>query len=201
MILLFCCRKQEKHHGYGRKKFSFFIRRVCQLLLIHPHRRHDKDTLLCSAVNQKSQIVGFSSITPQGYLHNMFVHKDFQDKGVATVLLNEIERYVAVMGIKRITSEVSLTARPFYNFFITLAGTPPTSVFGSTSFVTTAPAATTAPSPMVTPPIIVALAPIQQPSPIMIGFANVRQRYSPEAESQFGVRRSDSSVGCDAVFI
>lgn len=82
--------------------------------MIHPHRRHDKDTLLCSAVNQKSQIVGFSSITPQGYLHNMFVHKDFQDKGVATVLLNEIERYVAVMGIKRITSEVSLTARPFF---------------------------------------------------------------------------------------
>ena len=66
------------------------------------------------AVNQKSQIVGFSSITPQGYLHNMFVHKDFQDKGVATVLLNEIERYAAVMGIKRITSEVSLTARPFF---------------------------------------------------------------------------------------
>ena len=28
-------------------------------------------------------------------------------------------------------------------FFITLAGTPPTIVFGSTSFVTTAPAATT----------------------------------------------------------
>ncbi len=49
---------------------------------------------------------------------------------------------------------------------------------------------------MVIPPIIVALAPIQQPSPTMISFANVRQRYSPEAEPQFGVRRSDSSVGC-----
>lgn len=66
------------------------------------------------AVNQKSQIVGFSSITPQGYLHSMFVHKDFQGKGVATALLNEIERYADVMGIKRITSEVSLTARPFF---------------------------------------------------------------------------------------
>lgn len=66
------------------------------------------------AVNQKSQIVGFSSITPKGYLHSMFVHKDFQGKGVATVLLNEIERYAAVVGIKRITSEVSLTARPFF---------------------------------------------------------------------------------------
>lgn len=66
------------------------------------------------AVNQESQIVGFSSITPQGYLHNMFVHKDFQGKGIATILLNEIERYVITNGIIRITSEVSVTARPFF---------------------------------------------------------------------------------------
>jgi len=44
----------------------------------------------------------------------MFVYRDFQEMGVATVLLNEIERYADVMGIKRITSEVSLTARPFF---------------------------------------------------------------------------------------
>jgi hypothetical protein len=30
------------------------------------------------ATNQQSQIVGFSSITHQGYLHSMFIHKDFQ---------------------------------------------------------------------------------------------------------------------------
>ena len=45
------------------------------------------------AVNRQSEIVGFSSITPQGYLHSMFVHKDFQGKGIATMLLEEIERY------------------------------------------------------------------------------------------------------------
>ena len=66
------------------------------------------------AVNQRSQIVGFSSITPQGYLHSMFVHKDFQGKGIATILLEEIERYAITAGIMRITSEVSLTARPFF---------------------------------------------------------------------------------------
>lgn len=66
------------------------------------------------AVNQQSEIVGFSSITPQGYLHSMFVHKDFQGKGIATVLLNEIEQYAITNGIVRITSEVSLTARPFF---------------------------------------------------------------------------------------
>ena len=66
------------------------------------------------AVNRQSEIVGFSSITPQGYLHSMFVHKDFQGKGIATMLLEEIERYAITAGIMRITSEVSLTARPFF---------------------------------------------------------------------------------------
>lgn len=65
-------------------------------------------------VNQQSEIVGFSSITPQGYLHSMFVHKDFQGEGIATMLLNEIEQYAMTNGIMRITSEVSLTARPFF---------------------------------------------------------------------------------------
>ena len=44
----------------------------------------------------------------------MFVHKDFQGKGIATILLNKIERYATATGIIRITSEVSLTARPFF---------------------------------------------------------------------------------------
>ena len=66
------------------------------------------------AVNQQSEIVGFSSITPQGYLHSMFVHKDFQGEGIATILLNEIEQYAITNGIMRITSEVSLTARSFF---------------------------------------------------------------------------------------
>lgn len=40
--------------------------------------------------------------------------KDFQSKGIATMLLEEIERYAITKGIIRITSEVSLTARPFF---------------------------------------------------------------------------------------
>ena len=66
------------------------------------------------AVNQQSEIVGFSSITPQGYLHSMFVHRDFQGKGIASLLLKEIERYAMESEIVRITSEVSVTARPFF---------------------------------------------------------------------------------------
>ena len=44
----------------------------------------------------------------------MCVHIDFLGIGIATILLNEIERYATATGIIRITSEVSLTARPFF---------------------------------------------------------------------------------------
>ena len=66
------------------------------------------------ALNRKSILVGFSSITPGGYLHNMFVHRKYQRMGVATALLNEIERYARDTDIKTITTEVSLTARAFF---------------------------------------------------------------------------------------
>src|SRR5690349_16712490 len=52
---------------------------------------------------------------------------------------------------------------------MTRAGTPPTRVLGGTSETTTAPAATTAPAPIETPPTTVTAAPIHAPSPIVIG--------------------------------
>lgn len=51
----------------------------------------------------------------KGYLHSMFVHKDMQGKGVATQLLEEVEKMAVAYGVTEITSEVSLTARPFLN--------------------------------------------------------------------------------------
>jgi len=59
-----------------------------------------------------------------------------------------------------------------YSFLIDLmsrAGIPPTTVFAATSFVTTAPAATTALSPTVTPERIVAFDPTQTFFPKTIG--------------------------------
>ena len=44
----------------------------------------------------------------------MFVHKDWQRKGIASQLLSEIEAYACRFGITQITSEVSITARPFF---------------------------------------------------------------------------------------
>ena len=52
-------------------------------------------------------------------------------------------------------------------YFICLAGIPPTIEYGSTSLVTIAPAAIQAPSPIVRPPKIVTLLPIQTSFPIL----------------------------------
>lgn len=66
------------------------------------------------AENQELQIVGFGSINDMGYMHTLFVHKDFQQQGIATLLYNTLEMYAKEKGADKITSEVSITARPFF---------------------------------------------------------------------------------------
>ena len=62
----------------------------------------------------KGNIIGFSSMNTDGYLHSMFVHKDWQGKGVATLLLSEVEKIALGYEVHKISVEVSITARPFF---------------------------------------------------------------------------------------
>ncbi|NMA74347.1 MAG: GNAT family N-acetyltransferase [Bacteroidales bacterium] len=66
------------------------------------------------AENERSEIVGFASINDSGYIHSLFVHKDFQHQGIATLLYNTLERHAREKGAERVSSEVSITARPFF---------------------------------------------------------------------------------------
>lgn len=66
------------------------------------------------ARNDENRIIGFSSITPEGYLHSMFVDRDFQNVGVATALLSEVEQYAHDKDIAALSSDVSKTARAFF---------------------------------------------------------------------------------------
>lgn len=66
------------------------------------------------ALNGASQIIGFTSIRDDGYLHSLFVHKDYQRKGVASFLLSIAEEYAIKHQIPTITSEVCITAKPFF---------------------------------------------------------------------------------------
>ena len=66
------------------------------------------------ALDGKGNIIGFSSMNTDGYLHSMFVHKDWQGKGVATLLLSEVEKMARRYEVHKINVEVSITARPFF---------------------------------------------------------------------------------------
>ena len=79
---------------------------------------HWKDLLsendFFAALDGGGNIIGFSSMNAGGHLHSLFVHKDRQGKGVGTRLLAEAERLAMEYGAEKITSEVSITARPFF---------------------------------------------------------------------------------------
>ena len=67
-----------------------------------------------AALDNKGLIIGFSSMNFAGYLHSMFVHKNWQRKGVAMSLLSEVEKMARDYGVHKIYTEASITARPFF---------------------------------------------------------------------------------------
>jgi ribosomal protein S18 acetylase RimI-like enzyme len=59
-------------------------------------------------------IVGFADMTAEGYLDRLYVHKDYQRRGIASMLVNKLESELLKQGLKRITTEASITAKPFF---------------------------------------------------------------------------------------
>ncbi|SBW01676.1 Acetyltransferase GNAT family [uncultured Eubacteriales bacterium] len=59
-------------------------------------------------------IVGFADMDDTGYLDRLFVHKDFQRRGVAYVLVTELEQRARNSGLSRFETYASITAKPFF---------------------------------------------------------------------------------------
>jgi putative acetyltransferase len=59
-------------------------------------------------------IAGFSDIESDGHIDMLYVHPDFQRRGVARALLNHIESVARAGGLERLYTEASITARPFF---------------------------------------------------------------------------------------
>lgn len=55
-------------------------------------------------------ITGFGDMDPTGYLDRLFVHRDFQGRGIASALCDRLEPSVS----GPITTHASITARPFF---------------------------------------------------------------------------------------
>lgn len=55
-------------------------------------------------------IVGFGDMSPDGYLDRLYVHRDFQRRGTARAICDELERFAG----GRVTTHASITAKPFF---------------------------------------------------------------------------------------
>lgn len=58
-------------------------------------------------------IVGFANITPFGYIDSFYVHHAYQGQGIGARLIARLEKVVAKTASK-LTSDVSITAKPFF---------------------------------------------------------------------------------------
>jgi len=53
--------------------------------------------------------VGFADISTDGYLDRLYVHKDYQGRGIATALCDRLEAFA-----DKVTVYASITAKPFF---------------------------------------------------------------------------------------
>ena len=59
-------------------------------------------------------IVGFGNLTADGELDRLYIHKDYQRRGIATKIADGLEQQTVKQGLSRIATYASLTAQPFF---------------------------------------------------------------------------------------
>ncbi|PSV18865.1 GNAT family N-acetyltransferase [Photobacterium kishitanii] len=62
-------------------------------------------------------IVGYTDLQPNGLIDHFFCHHEYQGRGVGKALMSHVLSMAEQRDIKRLYSEVSITARPFYEYF------------------------------------------------------------------------------------
>ena len=72
-------------------------------------RRYRESETLIAEIFDK--IIGFGNMEPEGYLDMLYVHRDFQHRGVASAICDALEG--AHPGVI-FTTHASVTARPFF---------------------------------------------------------------------------------------
>ncbi|WP_262708369.1 GNAT family N-acetyltransferase [Chryseobacterium sp. CH21] len=58
--------------------------------------------------------MGFCTLDQGNYIDLLFVHKEYQYKGIASLLYHQIEKEALRCNEKELTADVSKTARPFF---------------------------------------------------------------------------------------
>ncbi|KAF2334287.1 GNAT family N-acetyltransferase [Flavobacterium daemonense] len=72
----------------------------------------EKQFVLLAIIENK--IAGFGTLKDGNYIDFFFIHKDFQRQGIANKIFAELELEAKKHHSKIITSDVSITAKPFF---------------------------------------------------------------------------------------
>lgn len=65
-------------------------------------------------LEKEDQLLGFGSLDQGNYIDFMYVHKDYQGQGIASLIYQELLEEARRQGETRLSSDVSKTARPFF---------------------------------------------------------------------------------------
>jgi len=76
------------------------------------HKRIDTHYYLL--VKSDDFLVGMASLDKTGYLDVIYIHHEYQGQGIASDLLSKMENKAREDGHMSITSDVSITAKPFF---------------------------------------------------------------------------------------
>lgn len=73
---------------------------------------------------QGERVLGFAEFEGDGHIDTLYVHHEFQGCGIASRLLERIEAGAQRLGLTRLYTEASITARPFFlkRRFLVVAG-------------------------------------------------------------------------------
>ena len=72
------------------------------------------DSAYCFIVELDKQPVGFAALSRDGCIDFLCVHKDFQNRGVATALLKQLCRLARKNGLPLLKTTASITAKCFF---------------------------------------------------------------------------------------
>ncbi|WP_264447710.1 GNAT family N-acetyltransferase [Bacillus cereus] len=69
---------------------------------------------VCYVADYKGVIVGFGDYNDEHYVDRLFTHKDYQGKGIASYIIQKLEKEAVKLHHREIYTEASITAKPFF---------------------------------------------------------------------------------------